>query len=306
MHLLLSLTQIILILQKRRIDCYVGYITEIVNEILLVLLQYAVMGYGLHVDEGSALYTIGYVNIFLIYVCICINGGIMIHATVRRLILWCRYRFCVNRCMLWVKGKCRQCKGQTVVQTQAVTEQPESQYVPDTSGTTMVSKGKKGKKKAKKAKAKKAKKTLKRRNDESQAMPRVNNIELSKKTEERVMLEESKSRKAKVNNSQLIKDLNISDDSDSNDHNKRSKSTALHRRDIEMNILRANQDSGRIDISIFENKKSYEKSVEDLERDLNSVIGAPELAKDSKTKPKEKLRFIKKGVNWLLKELKKL
>ena len=71
-----------MILQKRRIKTDIGYVTEIFNETMLLILLYTIMGYSMHVQEGSALHTIGEVNVGLIYTSLTINVAIIIYSTI--------------------------------------------------------------------------------------------------------------------------------------------------------------------------------------------------------------------------------
>ena len=71
-----------MILQKRRIKTDIGYVTEIFNETMLLILLYTIMGYSMHVQEGSVLHTIGEVNVGLIYTSLTINVAIIIYSTI--------------------------------------------------------------------------------------------------------------------------------------------------------------------------------------------------------------------------------
>ena len=59
MQLSITLAQIFIIIQKRRIKTDTGYITELVNETALCLLYYVIMGYGVHVGHGPAQHVLG-------------------------------------------------------------------------------------------------------------------------------------------------------------------------------------------------------------------------------------------------------
>ena len=83
-----------MMLDRRRTDSYLGYIVEIINEIHIVLLSYIMMGYGFFVLQGAFLSMIGLINIVLLFTCIGINAIVLIYGTIRRIYLWCRYKFC--------------------------------------------------------------------------------------------------------------------------------------------------------------------------------------------------------------------
>ena len=71
-----------MILQKRRIKTDIGYVTEVLNEIMFLLLLYTIMGYSMHVQEGTVLHAIGEVNVGLIYTSLTINVAIIIYSTI--------------------------------------------------------------------------------------------------------------------------------------------------------------------------------------------------------------------------------
>ena len=52
------------------------------------------MGYGMSVLEETAHHNIGIVNVVYIFALIGINVFFIIHSTIKRLILWCKRRFC--------------------------------------------------------------------------------------------------------------------------------------------------------------------------------------------------------------------
>ena len=77
-----------MILQKRRIKTDIGYVTEVFNETMFLLLLYTIMGYSMHVQEGSVLNAIGEVNIGLIHTSLTVNVAIIIYSTIVRIKLW--------------------------------------------------------------------------------------------------------------------------------------------------------------------------------------------------------------------------
>ena len=75
-----------MLLDRRRTETLLAYRMEIVNETILILLFYTMMGYGMLVLQGSALHSIGFINIFLLFTLIGVNSFAFFYLTVRRVI----------------------------------------------------------------------------------------------------------------------------------------------------------------------------------------------------------------------------
>ena len=101
----LTLVQLCIILDRRRKESTLYYRMEIVNEAMLVSLYYTMMGFGMYVLDGAAKHSVGILNIVLLFKLIGVNAISIIYTTGKRLILWCRYRFCYYTCVKNFKNK---------------------------------------------------------------------------------------------------------------------------------------------------------------------------------------------------------
>ena len=90
----MTLLQLCMILDRRRKESTLDYSMEIVNEAMLVSLYYTMMGFGMCVLDGAAKHSVGILSIVLLFKLIGVNAISIIYTTGKRLIRWCRYRFC--------------------------------------------------------------------------------------------------------------------------------------------------------------------------------------------------------------------
>ena len=101
----LTMLVICMMLDRRRIESNTAYVTEIINEIIVVILSYIMMGYGVYVLDGSTQNTIGSINIFVLFLCIGINFIILIFNSIKGIYRWIKYKFCYKPCVLRFKAK---------------------------------------------------------------------------------------------------------------------------------------------------------------------------------------------------------
>ena len=126
----LTLLQLCIILDRRRKESTLDYRMEIVNEAMLVSLYYTMMGFGMCVLDGAAKHSVGILSIVLLFKLIGVNAISIIYTTGKRLIRWCRYRFCYYACVRNVKKKCykRQQNAAVAKTEQKDQVQPDSDY----------------------------------------------------------------------------------------------------------------------------------------------------------------------------------
>ena len=109
-QLTITMIWVSIMLDRRRSESIVAYRLEILNEYMLILLYYLMMGYGMFVLQGKEKYTLGMLNIATLFTLILINLVVIIYDTLRNLIRWCKYKFCRSKCMLrfrkrWFQSK---------------------------------------------------------------------------------------------------------------------------------------------------------------------------------------------------------
>ena len=99
----LTMLVICMMLDRRRTESNTAYNTEILNEIIVVILSYIMMGYGVYVLDGSVQNKIGSINIFFLFLCIGINFIVLIFNSIRSIYRWCKYKLCYKPCVLRFK-----------------------------------------------------------------------------------------------------------------------------------------------------------------------------------------------------------
>ena len=98
-QLTITMIWVSIMLDRRRSESIVAYRLEILNEYMLILLYYLMMGYGMFVLQGEERDTLGVINIAIFLTLITINLVVILYDTVRNLIRWCKYKFCRSKFM---------------------------------------------------------------------------------------------------------------------------------------------------------------------------------------------------------------
>ena len=99
LQMTLTLFQICLLLDRRRIDSTLGYRMEIFNEMMIVCVSYTMIIYACFPLEGVFINAIGMLNVILILLCLGVNAVVIIAVSLKSNYRWCRYRFVRKSCV---------------------------------------------------------------------------------------------------------------------------------------------------------------------------------------------------------------